>query len=238
MSDVVLRTRGLVRSFGRRTVLKGLDLEVPRGSVYGFLGRNGAGKTTLIRMLIGTLVPNAGEIEIDGHRVRRVTAPLRRSLGYVPQEQHFYEWMTGDTLGRFVGAFQRSWDHAWFRQVLERLGVEARQPARELSGGSRVKLALALALGHRPPLLVLDEPTTGVDPVTRRELLDLLRAEADAGRSVFFSTHYVAEIEAIGDRVGVLHGGKLVYEGPVAEMRGEAATLEDAFVAMARAAAT
>lgn len=227
-----------MRSFGRRAVLRGLDLEVPRGSVYGFLGRNGAGKTTLIRTLIGTLVPHGGEIEIVGHRVRRVTAPLRRHLGYVPQEQRFYEWMSGDTLGRFVGAFQHGWDHRWFREVLERLGVEAGQAARELSGGSRVKLALALALGHRPPLLILDEPTTGVDPVTRRELLDLLRAEADAGRSVFFSTHYVAEIEAIGDRVGVLHGGKLVYEGPVAEMRGDAGTLEDAFVAMARAAAS
>ena len=211
-----LQTRGLAKRFGRRRVIEGLDLQVPEGSVYGFLGRNGAGKTTSLRMLLGILAPDAGEIVYQGQSVRRAGPTQRRRIGYVSQQQHFYPWMKVRTLGRFVGAFYPTWERARFDGLLERLSVDPTQRVGALSGGTRMKLALALALAHAPPLLLLDEPTAGVDPVTRREILDLLRSAArEDGRTVLFSSHNISEIEAIGTHVGILHEGRMFWQGPV-----------------------
>lgn len=222
-----------MRRFGRREVIKGLDLEVPRGQVYGFLGRNGAGKTTTLRMVLGILSPHAGTISLEDRTVRRTSARMRRRIGYVSQHQHFYEWMRTDHLGRFVGAFYPSWDHARFRELLGELGIERRQRVGQLSGGTRMKLAMALALAPRPPLLVLDEPTAGVDPVTRREVLDLLqRLSREQGQTVLFSTHHISEVEGIGDHVGVLHDGRLAYQGRVDGLRAGGASLEQAFLSI------
>lgn len=235
MPEVKLLTSGLVRSYGRRRVIDGLDMYVPTGRIYGFLGRNGAGKTTMIKLLLGILAPDRGTIAFEGRTVSRVTPAMRARIGYVAQEQHFYDWMDARALGRFVGGFYPTWSPRAYTDALERLKVPEGQPSGQLSGGTRMKLAIALAIGADPALLVLDEPTAGVDPVTRREVLDLLAALRDEGRTVLFSTHYVAEIEAVGDIVGVLHGGRLIYEGPPSGMRQEGGTLEDAFVAMVRA---
>ncbi len=212
-----LLTRGLCRSFGARSVIRDLELKVPRGAIYGLLGRNGAGKTTTIRMLLGILAPDQGTLEFGGEVVRRATPRHRRSIGYVSQQQHFYPWMRVKRLGRFVGGFYPTWDADYFASLLDRLGVESKQRVGELSGGTKMKLALALALAHRPPLLLLDEPTAGVDPVTRREIVDHLRDLVDREqRTVLFSTHNVSEIELVGDHVGVLHEGRIFWQGPVA----------------------
>jgi len=216
MTTYALETRNLHRSFGRTSVIRGLELAVPQGVVYGFLGRNGAGKTTTLRMLLGILDPHRGELVFDGKSVRRTRARQRRRIGYVSQQQHFYPWMRVRGLGRFVGAFYPTWDKLFFSALLERLAVDPNQRVGALSGGTRMKLALALALAHRPPLLVLDEPTAGVDPVTRREILDLLRSTVDEdGRTVLFSTHNISEVEDIGDQVGILHAGQIFWQGPV-----------------------
>jgi len=215
-----LQTRGLTRSFGTRPVIRDLDLAVPRGAIYGLLGRNGAGKTTTIRMLLGILAPDGGTLMFGEEEVPRATARHRRAIGYVSQQQHFYPWMRVRRLGRFVGGFYPTWDRAHFGELLEQLGVEPAQRVGELSGGTKMKLALALALAHRPPLLLLDEPTAGVDPVTRREIVDHLRALVEREqRTVLFSTHNVTEIDAIGDQVGVLHGGRIFWQGPVGGLR-------------------
>ncbi len=231
LSDIHVR-------YGRTRVLSGLELNVEQGAVYGFLGRNGAGKTTTVRTILGVQAPDAGTVTLNGRTVRRTTAAMRRDIGYVSQEQHFFDWMTAQHLGWFVGAFYPSWDAARYKMLLERLVVPPKRRAGQLSGGTRLKLAIAIALAHRPKLLILDEPTAGVDPVTRRDVLDLLQDEARSeGRTVLFSTHYVAEVEAIGTVVGVLHEGKLAYEGPLDGLRdtpGGKRTLEDAFVAIAR----
>ena len=211
---LALQTRGLRKRFGRRVVIDHLDLEVPEGAVMGFLGRNGAGKTTTLRMLLGIIAPDGGEIVYQGNAVRRAGARERRSIGYVSQQQHFYPWMKVRSLGWFVGAFYPTWDGKRFDDLLKRLAVEPSQRVGALSGGTRMKLALALALAHAPPLLLLDEPTAGVDPVTRREILDLLRAVSrEEGRTVLFSTHHISEIEAISDRVAVLHEGNIFWQG-------------------------
>ncbi|MEO1334882.1 MAG: ABC transporter ATP-binding protein [Myxococcota bacterium] len=216
-----LATHRLVRRFGRRTVIQGLDIKVPAGVVYGFLGRNGAGKTTTIRMLMGMLSPQKGRIEILGAARSRVTAEDRRRIGYVSQEQHFYGWMTVRQLERFVGGFYPTWSTKAFDRLADQLNIDSTQTVGTLSGGTKMKLAMALALAHKPRLLVLDEPTAGVDPIARREILTLLKQEAhERGRTVFFSTHQIAEVEDIGDWVGILHEGRMAYQGRVSELSG------------------
>src|SRR3954465_2721414 len=137
--DVVLRTHQLARSVGKVAAVAGIDLEVPRGEVYGFLGRNGAGKTTTLRMLMGILQPDQGDIELRGQRVRRVGAAQKQQLGYVSQEQVFYPWMTALELGRFVSGFYPHWDDAEFQRLLRGLDVPGDRKAMELSGGTRMK---------------------------------------------------------------------------------------------------
>lgn len=245
MSDTLLATRDLRRSFGRRVVIDSLDLNVPEGKVYGFLGRNGSGKTTTIRCLLGILRPNSGTIRYGDITAKQTTTAMKRGIGYVSQHQHFYDWMTCERIGRFVGAFYPTWDHKEYRALLERLKVERKQRVSELSGGTKMKLAMALALAHKPRLLILDEPTAGVDPVARAEILDALQDEVrNHGRTVFFSTHHLFEVEQIGDVVGVLNQGSLFYEGPLDGLASavrvvrpelsENASLEEAFVTIAR----
>lgn len=197
----------------------GIDLEVPRGEVYGFLGRNGAGKTTTLRMLMGILAPDRGTIELLGQRSNRIGPKQKQAIGYVSQEQFFYPWMTAQELGRFVSGFFPKWDAAEFARLLRLLDIPQRRKSSELSGGTRTKLALALALAHHPELLLLDEPTTGLDPVARREFLEMLLHEVrHRGQTVFFSSHLVGEVELVASRVGILQRGKLHYQGRVPEL--------------------
>jgi len=185
-------------------------------------------------MLLGILRPDSGTISWNGVEVRQTTAKLKERIGYVSQQQHFYEWMRVERLGSFVRGFYPTWDHAEFHRLLKALHIESRQRVGELSGGTKMKLAMSLALAHRPKILILDEPTAGVDPIARREILDLLRAQVDdEGRTVLFSTHHISEVEEIGDHIGVLHDGTLQYQGPVAGF-AEAGKLEEAFVSVAR----
>lgn len=220
ISQVVLALRGLYRSFGTVRAIQGLDLTVRRGEIYGFLGRNGAGKTTTIRALMGILRPDAGTIEILGSSVDRVRPELKRNIGYVAQEQHFYSWMTCRGIGRFVGGFYPNWDDLEFERLLDVFELPPRRRIASLSHGMRVKLALALATAPRPPLLILDEPTSGLDPVARREFSDLLTVHARAAnQTVFFSTHLVEEVERLADRLCILDRGRAVYEGSLETLR-------------------
>lgn len=198
----------------------GLDLEVRSGEVYGFLGVNGAGKTTTIRMLMGIIKPDGGTITILGQRARRTTVRQKQSIGYVSQEQTFYPWMTCRALGKFVSGFYPSWDDTEFERLLHVLDLPRDRRASQLSGGMRVKLALALALASHPALLILDEPTSGLDPVARREFLELIRMQArQYHRTTFFSSHIIGEVERVADRVGIIHHGRMLYQGGLEELR-------------------
>jgi ABC-2 type transport system ATP-binding protein len=208
------------RRFGKALALDGLSLRVNQGEVYGFLGRNGAGKTTTLRILMGIVRPDAGTIELLGKRIRRVTVPLKRRIGYVSQEPMYYSWMTAEQLGRFVSGFYPTWDRQEFFRLLDALDVPKDRRAADLSGGTRSKLGLALALAPRPELLLLDEPTAGLDPVARREFHDqLMLLQRERGTTVFFSSHLVGEVELLAQRVGIVQAGRTRFEGDVAALR-------------------
>jgi ABC-2 type transport system ATP-binding protein len=195
---------------------------VPEGAIYGFLGRNGAGKTTTLRVLMGLTPPDAGRIELFNEEVRAVPVRLKRHIGFVPQEPHFYPWMTAVQLGRFVGDFYPTWDDAEYRRLLRRLDIPTDRKASALSGGTRTKLSLALAFAPRPRLLLLDEPTTGLDPVARREFNDqLIELQREQGTTVMFSSHLVGEVEQVAHAVGIIQAGSARFEGTVDSLRAQ-----------------
>jgi ABC-2 type transport system ATP-binding protein len=218
--SAAFRLENVTRRFGRVQALDGLSLTVQPGEVYGFLGRNGAGKTTTLRILMGILKPDSGTLELLGERVQRVSVQHKQRIGYVSQEPTFYPWMTAHDLGRFVGGLYPTWDAAEFTRLLKLLDVPADRRAAELSGGTRAKLGLALALAPRPPLLLLDEPTAGLDPVARREFNDLLvQLQRERGATVFFSSHLVGEVEQLSHRVGIIQAGRARFEGSLELLR-------------------
>jgi ABC-2 type transport system ATP-binding protein len=215
MTDA-LRLSGLRRRFGKVQALDGLSLAVPRGEIYGLLGRNGAGKTTTLLVLMGILRPDDGEIVLFGEPVRRVGVEQKRRIGYVSQEQSFYPWMTARQLGRFVQGFYPRWDGVEFERLLAALDVPPTRRAAELSGGTRAKLGLALALAPHPDLLLLDEPTAGLDPVARREFNDLLRHRVrEQGCTALFSSHIVDEVAHVATRIGIVQAGRMGFEGEI-----------------------
>jgi ABC-2 type transport system ATP-binding protein len=215
----VLELRHLVKRYGRVEALSDLGLVVNEGEIYGFLGRNGAGKSTAIRVIMGITPATGGDVRLFGADGRADVIRLRQRIGYVAQEQNFYGWMTPEQLGRFLRGFYPTWDDAEYAGLIRRLELPPRRATQTFSGGMKVKLALALALAHRPELLVLDEPTAGLDPVARREFLELVRAQAGVGRrTTFFSTHLVDEVEGAAQRVGIVDAGRTLFEGTVAEL--------------------
>jgi ABC-2 type transport system ATP-binding protein len=219
---VILRANGLRRFYGNVPAVDGVDLEVQEGEIYGFLGVNGAGKTTTIRLLMGIVASEAGTISLGGETMRRPSVKQKQRIGYVSQEQTFYPWMQARHLGRFVGAFYPTWDAAEFERLLSVLEVPGDRRVSQLSGGMKAKLALALALAPRPALLILDEPTAGLDPVARREFMQTIVAQArQHGRTTFFSSHLIDEVERCADRVGIIHRGRMRYQGGVGELRAQ-----------------
>ncbi len=227
----VLELRSLSKSYGRVRALTDLTLTVGQGEVYGFLGRNGAGKSTAIRIIMGITRASGGEVRLFGREGRRHMIRLRQQIGYVAQEQNFYGWMTPIGLGRFLRGFYPTWDRGEYARLLSLLDLPATRKTRTFSGGMKVKLGLALALAHRPRLLVLDEPTAGLDPVARREFLEMVKSQADSEqRTTFFSTHLVDEVELAADRVGIVDQGRTFFEGSVEALRQRVRRLRAAAV--------
>ena len=207
------------KRYGPVVALDGLDLAVPAGRVYGFLGRNGAGKSTALRIVMGITLPSDGAVELFGERLMGDSPRLRRRIGYVAQEQTFYGWMTAARLGRFVAGFYPSWDDGEYARLLRLLEVPSDRRIATFSGGTHAKLALCVALAHRPDLLVLDEPTAGMDAVARREFLELVRQQSlRDGRTTIFSSHLIDEVELAADTVGIIDGGRLLFEGDKARL--------------------
>jgi len=212
----VLETRGLTRRYGGRAVVRSVSLRIEEGETFGFLGRNGAGKSTFIQMVCGVVAPDEGEIALLGRTARAVPASWRRDIGYVAQEPRFDPWMTATSLGDFMAPFFPTWDRTFYRELLDTLAVPDRQRIETLSVGVRARLALATALAHRPRLLILDEPTAGLDPLARRDFHALLERTAQSHpRATFFSSHLVDDVERLAGRIGIIDDGALLYQGRV-----------------------
>lgn len=231
----MIELQSLTKRFGPRTAVDGLSLTVGAGQIYGFLGANGAGKTTTIRMLLGILEPDGGRAVVCGRPVRRGDREGRRLVGAVGETQYLYGDMT---LAAYLGFFARLYGVSRGRveEVLADVGLADRAGdlAVDLSKGLQQKLGLARALLHDPPVLLLDEPVSGLDPHGIREVREIICRERDRGRLVFISSHVLAEIALVADRVGIMLQGRLVFESDVKGALARYATLEEAFVAVTR----
>ena len=196
--------------------LKDLSIRVPTGSIYGFLGPNGSGKTTTIRMFMGMMKPDGGDIRVLGKRVPKEMPRILARVGYVPERPHVYPALTVGEAVKYHSSFYALWDQGWAKELTERLGLDPTRKISRMSKGETGKLLLLLALSQRPDLLVLDEPTDGLDPVVRRDVLTaVLDYVSETSATVFISSHLVHELERICDWVGVMDGGQLVAELPM-----------------------
>ena len=218
----VLEIRGLAKRFGTQQVIDGLDLAVPEGSVFGFIGRNGSGKTTTMKMMLGLLRPDAGEITICGERVRFGETPTNRFIGYLPDVPAFYDYMTAPTFLALCGdvlGLSRAESARRSAELLDLVGLsDARKRIGGYSRGMKQRLGVAQALLGEPKLLLCDEPTSALDPLGRKELLDILRTIATR-TTVLFSTHILSDVERICDRVALLNAGKIAVSGDLAGLK-------------------
>ncbi len=238
--DGIIDIEGLSKRYGDFAAVRELSLSIGRGEVFGFLGPNGAGKTTTIRMLMGILVPSAGRARIDGLDCHRDGAEVKRRVGYLPDAPAFYDFLRGREILQFVAEMHglpRPEAARRTAALLEEQGLAdaAEEFASNYSTGMKKKLGLACALVHEPPVLILDEPTNGLDPRAQRDVQERLRAASAAGKTVFLSTHLLDMAERLCTRIGIIHQGALVSVGPVGELRATLAaggTLEEVFLKM------
>jgi ABC-2 type transport system ATP-binding protein len=222
MSDYAMETRGLVKVYPQARALDGLEAHVPRGAIYGLLGRNGAGKTTTIKILLGLARATAGEARVLGFDVRRDTMEILRRTAFVGENKPLYLDFTGAEHLRFARGFYPGWSDEAAQRYAARLELDLRRKVSKLSRGNRTKVSLVTALAQRAELLILDEPTSGLDPVAIDEFLRILVEDhAAEGRSVLFSSHHLAEVEQVAEWVGVVDGGRLLLEARLDDIRNE-----------------
>ena len=213
-TDLAMRLKGVTRSYGGRAVLKNLDLDVPAGSTLGLLGKNGAGKTTLLKCALGLIRPEAGSIEVLDEPVWTLSAEAKARLGYVPQTPQLYGWMRVRQMLAYTGSFYPHWNDTLLERLAREWEIPLEQRCQTLSEGQAQKVAILVALGHEPDLLVLDEPASSLDPVARRDFLNtLLSLVADRRRTIVLSTHITSDIERVADRVAILRDGRISYSG-------------------------
>jgi ABC-2 type transport system ATP-binding protein len=229
MEDVIIRLRGVSRSYPR-FVLGPVDLDVSESSVVGLVGPNGAGKSTLLRLLVGLVRPDTGTITVLGQSMPAQERIIKGSVGFVSEDMALYASATLRWHMRLVARLHRGWDEEWAKALGNRFGLDIDQPAGGLSRGQQVKAQLVLALGRRPAVLLLDEPTTGLDPIARREVLRLLEETRSSRRATLFSSHHSGDVQGLADEVLFLHRGRVIARGPTADFVSADRTLEAAFL--------
>jgi ABC-2 type transport system ATP-binding protein len=219
MSNAIV-THRLTKHYGARRVVDTVSLHVPIGSVYGLLGRNGAGKSTLIKMLMGMVQPDSGRAELLGEDIGRLTNETRARIAYLAEGHPLYSWMTIDNAVQFTRAFYPRWNQALVDQILDHFELSRKQKYRRLSRGQQAQVSLALAVAPDPELLVLDDPTLGLDTVVRRDFLEsLIQIIQRQGRTILFSSHILGDVERVAERVGVLVNGVLRVDCPTDTFR-------------------
>jgi ABC-2 type transport system ATP-binding protein len=216
----IVEIRGLRRQFDKKVALADVSLVVPRGGVFGLIGGNGAGKTTLIKHMLGMLKAQTGSVRVFGlDPVQDPVGALGR-IGYLSEERDLPDWMRLGELMRYTQAFYPNWDVAYAEELRETFALDVNTKVKDLSRGQRARAGLLVALAHRPELLVLDEPSSGLDPVVRRDILGaIIRTIADEGRTVLFSSHLLDEVERVADRVAIIHEGRILLTAPMDEIK-------------------
>jgi ABC-2 type transport system ATP-binding protein len=238
LSESVIDISGLTRRFGDKTALDSVSLSLPRGAVYGLVGANGAGKTTLIRHIMGLLRAESGAVRVFGlDPVADPVAVLSR-IGYLSEENDIPGWMRVDELIRYSRAFYPDWDDPYAEELREAFALDPAAKIKNLSKGQKARMGLLIALAHQPDLLVLDEPSSGLDPIVRRDILGaVIRTIADEGRTVLFSSHLLEEVEQVADHVTMISDGRIVLSGALETIKeshgvnGRVPSLEEIFVA-------
>lgn len=210
---------GVTKRFGKSTAVADLNLRIPKGSAFGFLGPNGAGKTTTIKMMMGLCKTTAGIIRVLDLDPIAQGLELKQRVGYVPEQQFIYRWMTTGEAIYFCRRFFPTWNDVLCKQLLKLFQLDEDKKVKQMSKGMVVKLALLLALAHDPELLILDEPMAGLDPVVREELLDgVLQAVCDRKQTIVFSSHTLADVQRLADTVGIIHEGRLLVHSKVDDL--------------------
>jgi ABC-2 type transport system ATP-binding protein len=216
----VIHTERLTKYYGTKCVVNRLNLHIERGQVYGFLGRNGAGKSTTIKMLTGMVQPDCGAIEMLGENVADMNAATRARIAYIAEGHPLYNWMTVGEAVRFTRSFYPLWNATLVEQILDHFELSRRQKLRRLSNGQRAQVSLALAVAPEPELLILDDPTLGLDTVVRRDFLEsLIQIIHREGRTIFFSSHMLGDVERVADRIGIMVDGVLRVDCPTDQFR-------------------
>lgn len=239
----IIAVHDLCKTFDDQTVLDHLNLQVHSGEVYGLIGENGSGKTTLIRHLIGRLVADDGTVQVCGMDPIAQPAEVLGRIGYLSDKRDLPQWMTVADLLGFMQPFYPTWDANYAIRLRDDFSLSPRLKIASMSRGQIARLGLLIAVVHRPPLLILDEPSSGLDPMARRDILAaVIESAAGDGRTVFFSSHLLDEVSSVCDRVGFLHRGHIALQGPVDELLAISGgdeinprTLDDVFVEFCKA---
>ncbi len=245
VSESIITVSELTRRFGATTALASVSLVLPRGAVYGLVGANGAGKTTLIKHILGLLRAESGSVRVFGLDPVADPVGVLSRIGYLSEEHDLPGWMRVDELIRYSRAFYPAWDDAYAEELRQAFALDPTAKISNLSKGQKARLGLLVALAYRPELLVLDEPSSGLDPVVRRDILDaVMRTIADEGRTVLFSSHLLDEVERVADHVTMISEGRIVLSAPLAAIREShrvgqrIPSLDEIFVAHVGARAT
>jgi ABC-2 type transport system ATP-binding protein len=238
VSDSVIDVSELTRRFGTKTALNAVSLSLPRGAVYGLVGANGAGKTTLIKHILGLLRAESGSVRVFGLDPVADPVGVLSRIGYLSEENDLPGWMRVDELIRYSRAFYPAWDDAYAEKLRRAFELDPSAKIRTLSKGQKARAGLLIALAHRPELLVLDEPSSGLDPIVRRDILGaVIRTIADEGRTVLFSSHLLEEVEQVADHVTMINHGKIVLSASLDAIReshrvnGRVLSLDEIFIA-------
>jgi ABC-2 type transport system ATP-binding protein len=232
MTDFIIETNGLTKSFNKQPALRGLDLRVPAGSIFGFLGRNGAGKTTTIKTLMGLLRPDSGSARVFGTPVADAdrSIEIRRKIGFVTEDKELYPYMTVEQIIHFTRPFFPKWRDDLEHRYLKMFELPPKRKIPDLSKGMRSKLMLLLAISRGADLLILDEPTDGLDPAATEDVLrELVAIAASSGTTMFFSSHQLSEVELIADHIGIIDQGKMIVAGSLDDMKAQYQRLQVVF---------
>jgi ABC-2 type transport system ATP-binding protein len=238
LSEPVISVAELTRRFGAKTALDSVSVSMPRGAVYGLVGANGAGKTTLIKHILGLLRADSGSVRVFGLDPVADPVGVLSRIGYLSEENDLPGWMRVDELIRYSRAFYPAWDDEYAEELRQRFALDPVAKIKTLSKGQKARMGLLIALAYRPDLLVLDEPSSGLDPIVRRDILGaIIRTIAHEGRTVLFSSHLLEEVEQVADHVTMINEGRIVLSATLDSIReshrvdGRVLSLDEIFVA-------